>query len=110
MNTALVRKELNDIKRMIKQAFPDAVFRISAGAEPSPRALWLEVFTNAENRWDIQDLIDKPRMNLLIKKKFTLTLLPQPLAYLPPRRRNGSSHRAPTRTLRERKRAYRTKT
>jgi hypothetical protein len=117
MNAALVRKELNQIKRMIKTEFPDAIFRVSAGAEPSPRSLWLEVFTDSENRWDIQDLINKPRTDLLVRKKFVITLLPQPLAYLPARLRDGQNRRATryakpptaTRTLRERKRQYRAK-
>ena len=118
MNTAIVRKELNNIKRIIKTQFPDAVFRVSAGPEPSPRTLWLDVFTDAENRCDIQDLIDKPRLDVLIKKRFLIGITPHSLAYLPARLRNGqggratryAKPRAATRTLRERKSQYRAKT
>lgn len=89
----IVSKELKQIRRLIKKQYPDSVFRLTEGAERSPRSLWLDVYTDLAEASDISDLISDQRMDLLVKKKFLLSILPQPLAYLPPPRWNGKMRR-----------------
>ena len=120
MNVNLVRKELNEIKRIIKAHYPDAIFRTSPGAEPSPRSLWLNVYSDLADPMDLSDLVVGREVDLLERKKFLLVVLPHRLAYLPPRVRNGQTQRAASyprpraaargRVVRERKATYRTKT
>ncbi len=89
----IASKELNTIKRLIRKHYPDSVFRLTEGAERSPRSLWLDVYTDLAEASDITDLINDRRMDLLVRKKFLLSVLPQPLAYLPPLRQNGKARR-----------------
>lgn len=120
MNIRTIQKELQGIKGTLKAKFPDAIFRISPGAEPSPRTAWLYVYTDLGDRSEISELIIDREVELLVKKQFLLSILPRPLAYLPPPRpRNGkprrvSSHAKPrartaARAARERKTKYQSK-
>jgi hypothetical protein len=92
MNVSLVRKELDEIKRIIKAHYPDAIFRTSPGAEPSPRSLWLNVYSDLADPMDLSDLVVGREVDLLERKKFLLVVLPHRLAYLPPR--NGKARPA----------------
>ncbi len=100
MTTELTRKrliadkEINEIKRLVRKRFPDAVFRLTEGAEPSSRTLWLNVYTDLGDPLEISDLVIDRKVDLLVRKKFLLAILPQPLAYVSPLRRNGKTQRA----------------
>ena len=82
MSRRIVQDEINQIKAQIKQHYPDAIIRVYA--KPHPRQIDIDVYTDAENAWDMQELIDKPRMNALLNKDYLISVVPQPLKYLPP--------------------------
>ncbi len=117
MSRRIVQDEINQIKTQIKQHYPDAIIQVYP--KPHPRQINIDVYTDAENAWDMQKLIDKPRMHALLNKDYLISVVPQPLKYLPPsvkaespveqyatkrKRRPTSLH------ARERRTRYRTKT
>ena len=105
MNSNSVRDEVEEIKRRIRRRFPDARFLLSKDSEASSQILYLDVYTDAENRWDIQDLIEKPRLAALIKKQVLISVIPQPTAYLRTEVRNGNRARVATKSSLRAKRA-----
>jgi hypothetical protein len=119
MNTKIVRKELDELKQIVKARYPEAVFRISEGPEPAPRRLWLNVYINSDEMHEVHELVKDRELDVLLKKNFAIYVLPHPLAYLPPGTRNGRTQRGTSlakqnaerqpRVLRERKTKYRAK-
>ncbi|MBI5651510.1 MAG: hypothetical protein HZC40_13870 [Chloroflexi bacterium] len=104
---AIVHHELGEIRKIIKRQYPDAIFQVLEGPEPSPRSLWMRVFTDMVDSETLTDLIIERDLELLEKKRFLLIVHARPLAYLPePRARRASNG---TRVARERRATYRVK-
>jgi len=114
----IISKELAEMKRLIKNRYPDAVFRLTEGPEIMRRGLWLNVYTDMADLGEINDLVIAREVDLLERKRFLLSVLPHSLAYLPQPRQNSKGQRAPSytrpraqaqaRVLRERKATYQT--
>lgn len=115
MSGRIVQEEINEIKSRIQKHYPDAVIRVHY--TPRPRIVNIDVYTDGENPWAIQDLITLPRMHALTAKDYLISVVPQPLRYLPraaEQRSNRLSTTAPKRKAnvprlrtRERKTRYR---
>ena len=120
MNTTPVRKELNELKRIIKGQYPEAIFRVTEGPEPAPRRLWLNVYLNTVDMEAIHKLVSDRELDVLLNKGYALYVMPHDLAYLPARVRNGKTRPAASyprprataqgRVMRERKATYQAKT
>lgn len=104
----MVRRELEQIKRIIKRRYPDAVFRVVPNPDREPRTLWLDVFTDQATLSEISDLVIRKQIDLLVKRDFLVSVVPQPLRLLPAAR-SRQSKREGSRVARETRTAYRTK-
>lgn len=119
MTPQAVERQIQVMQRLIKEKYPDAVFRVVPNPDQEPRTLWLDVFTDHATLSDLSDLIIRKQIELLERNKYLVSVVPQPLKYLPPsvkaespveqyatkrKRRPTSLH------ARERRTRYRTKT
>ncbi len=92
----IISRELKEIERLIKKHYPDAVFRLIEGPEIMQRGLWLDVYTDMADLEEMSSLVRDRTMDLLIRKKFVLGVLPHTLDYLPAALRNGKARRTPS--------------
>lgn len=82
MTRLLAQAEIAEMKKRIKQHYPDAIIRIHRATQP--RVINFDVYTDAENAWDMQELIKKPRLEALINKEYLISVVPQPRKYFQP--------------------------
>lgn len=81
----IIAKELAEIKRLIKREFPDATFRVTEGAEPESRTLWMDVYTDMADGDNLSDLVVERQVQLLIHRAFLLSINAMSRLYLHPR-------------------------
>lgn len=103
MTVQSVQRQVQSIKRLIKNRYPDAIFHEVSSADQEPRTLWLDVYTDQATLSDISDLVIQKQIELIVRNKYLISVVPQPLKYLP--RSLVKPTRAPTNGLQRKRRA-----